>query len=608
MELDRRVSVLDLYKVWPLLRRLEGERLERIYSCGEVVAATTRSAVFIFSPRRGPAVLREGAELPPGTQRLKQLSQLEGKRVTSVEQVNGDRVLSLQLGSFELVLEWVRDGNVVLLDSSGRIAYAMKHQKMRDRSLVRGEHYKPPPKPGDAFSDPPSQLFSLFRSSGRRSAVTAMSLAASLPAEVVYEAFYRRGVDPGLRADSVDESTFRSLLSEARDIFLEGLADYTGGYWRPGGGAEIYAFPARHRSAVERFEGFAEKLSELIVKLAVSDAAPSEAAPPVDEVEEALREAEEAARLLQEHAWRVDQVLERYRELRSEKLAWAALEEKLRAEFPEVVSVDPSKNTLTLRLGEAEVSVLAAESAAANAGRYFERVKALRRRLEELKSAAPRVRPSVVISPRPKRREAWYSQFRFFWTSGGFLVVAGRTAGQNELLVRRYMDPSDIFLHADIHGAPATVIKTGGRQPSEQDISEAAQFAACYSSAWKAGMYTVDVFWVPGAQVSKSPPSGEYLGKGSFMVYGKRNYVKGIKLELLVGYSSSLGLVALPAIAAPREGCFLKLAPGRLSRDLAARKVVEFLRRECGARGFRDEDVLRLLPEGGFHVERWRPL
>ncbi|MEM2597663.1 MAG: hypothetical protein QXT50_03245, partial [Thermofilum sp.] len=92
------------------------------------------------------------------------------------------------------------------------------------------------------------------------------------------------------------------------------------------------------------------------------------------------------------------------------------------------------------------------------------------------------------------------------------------------------------------------------------------------------------------------------------MVYGKRNYVKGIKLELLVGYSSSLGLVALPAIAAPREGCFLKLAPGRLSRDLAARKLVEFLRRECGARGFRDEDVLRLLPEGGFHVERWRPL
>lgn len=608
MELDRRVSVLDLYKMWSLLCGLEGDRLERIYYCGELIAATTRSCVFLFSPRRGPAVLLEGAELPPGTQRLKQLAQLEGRRVDSVQQVNGDRVISLQLGPFELVLEWVREGNVVLLDSSGRITYVQKQQRMKDRSLVRGEQYKPPPKSGDAFSDPPSLLFRLFRSSGRRSAVTAMSSAAALPAEVVYEAFYRRGVDPGLRADSVDESTFRDLLLEASGVFIEGLADYSGGYWRPGDDAGIFAFPAKHRGAVERFEGFAEKLSTLIAQLSVSDVAPREAAPPVAAVEEALRAAEEAAVRLRERAWYVDLVLRRYRELKDKKLPWAVLEEKLRAEFPEVVSVDPAKDNLALRLDGAEVVVSALESAAANAGKYFERAKALRKRLEELRSATPEVRSSVVVAPKPKRGEAWYSQFRFFWTSGGFLVVAGRTAGQNELLVRRYMEPGDIFLHADIHGAPATVIKTGGRQPSERDVGEAAQFAACYSSAWRAGLYTVDVYWVSGSQVSKSPPSGEYLGKGSFMVYGKRNYIKGVKLELLVGYSSSLGLVALPALSSPREGCFLKLTPGRITRDLAARKVVEFLRRECGVRGFRDEDVLRLLPEGGFHVERWRLL
>uniref|UniRef100_A0A7J3X586 Uncharacterized protein n=1 Tax=Thermofilum pendens TaxID=2269 RepID=A0A7J3X586_THEPE len=75
-----------------------------------------------------------------------------------------------------------------------------------------------------------------------------------------------------------------------------------------------------------------------------------------------------------------------------------------------------------------------------------------------------------------------------------------------------------------------------------------------------------------------------------------------------MGYAEGEGLVALPVLRSPREGCFLRLTPGRVSRDLAARKVVEFLRRECGVRGVREEDVLRLLPEGGFYLERWRPL
>jgi len=605
---DRRVSLLDLYKLWPLLRGLEGDRVERVYSAGELFAVATREYVLLLSPRRGPAPVRGGVELPPGASRCRQLGELEGRRVDAVEQVNGDRVLLLRAGRASLVVEWVREGNVLLLDGEGRIAYALRQREMRDRVVARGRPYTPPPRLGDAFSDSLASLYERFRANGRRAAVTSMSLAASLPPEVVHEAFHRRGVDPGLRASEVDERAFAALLAEAREVFLEGLADPDGGYEAPGVPGALYPFRAEHLGATERVGGFAERLSSLIARLALEDARGPPPEDVVSRLAEAARAAEEAARLITGHAWRVDQVLEAYRRLREERLPWGELAERLRSEFPEVLSVDPSKGVVVVQLEGVSVEVQAGLSAMANAERYFERAKAVRARLGELQRSRLGEQAAVVVAPRPRAGQPWYAQFRHFRTSGGFLVVAGRKAGQNELLVRRYMEPGDIFLHADIHGAPATVLKTGGRQPGEADVLEAAQFAACYSSAWRAGLYVVDVFWVPGSQVSKKPPSGEYLGVGGFMVYGKRNYVRGVRLELLVGYAEGEGLVALPALASPREGCFVKLTPGRVSRDLAARKIVEFLRRECGVRGVRVEDVLRLLPEGGFYLERWRPL
>ena len=37
-----------------------------------------------------------------------------------------------------------------------------------------------------------------------------------------------------------------------------------------------------------------------------------------------------------------------------------------------------------------------------------------------------------------------------FISSDGFMVLAGRDAQQNELLVKRYMRPGDIYVHAEI--------------------------------------------------------------------------------------------------------------------------------------------------------------
>ena len=59
--------------------------------------------------------------------------------------------------------------------------------------------------------------------------------------------------------------------------------------------------------------------------------------------------------------------------------------------------------------------------------------------------------------PKKKSSKKWYEKFRWFKTSDGFLVIAGRDTSQNEAIVRKHLSPNDIFLHTVAPGGPVTV-------------------------------------------------------------------------------------------------------------------------------------------------------
>ncbi|MFH1442968.1 MAG: NFACT RNA binding domain-containing protein, partial [Candidatus Micrarchaeota archaeon] len=110
----------------------------------------------------------------------------------------------------------------------------------------------------------------------------------------------------------------------------------------------------------------------------------------------------------------------------------------------------------------------------------------------------------------------WFQKFHNFHTSEGFLVIAGRDAQQNDLLFAKYLEPNDLFFHADVHGAPATILKKG-KDAKEQSLKETAQFAVSYSSAWKGGIHVADAYYVDKEHVEKYS-QGEYVPKGGFMI------------------------------------------------------------------------------------------
>lgn len=141
-----------------------------------------------------------------------------------------------------------------------------------------------------------------------------------------------------------------------------------------------------------------------------------------------------------------------------------------------------------------------------------------------------------------KRKPLWFEKFNWFITSDNYLVIAGRDAQQNEVIVKRYLRPGDAYLHADVHGAASCILRAKRRRTtldgktqtlplSEQALREAGSFTICQSSAWKSRMVT-SAWWVEAHQVSKTAPTGEYLTVGSFMVRGKKNYLPPTQLEM----------------------------------------------------------------------------
>ncbi|XP_057315018.1 ribosome quality control complex subunit NEMF-like [Hydractinia symbiolongicarpus] len=159
--------------------------------------------------------------------------------------------------------------------------------------------------------------------------------------------------------------------------------------------------------------------------------------------------------------------------------------------------------------------------------------KALKSAEQKTKETLKEVQTSKLISK--TRKTYWFEKFYWFISSENYLVIGGRDQQQNELIVKRYLKPGDLYVHADLHGASSVILKNpGGGEVPPKTLNEAGTMAISYSAAWDARVVT-SAWWVYHNQVSKTAPSGEYLTTGSFMIRGKKNYLP--PSYLIMGFS-----------------------------------------------------------------------
>ncbi|KAG4210549.1 hypothetical protein ERO13_A02G056200v2 [Gossypium hirsutum] len=186
-----------------------------------------------------------------------------------------------------------------------------------------------------------------------------------------------------------------------------------------------------------------------------------------------------------------------------------------------------------------KVEVDLALSAHANARRWYEMKKKQESKQEKtitahekaFKAAERKTRlqlslEKTVATISHMRKVHWFEKFNWFISSENYLVISGRDAQQNEMIVKRYMSKGDLYVHADLHGASSTIIKNHRlEQPVPPlTLNQAGCFTVCHSQAWDSKIVT-SAWWVYPHQVSKTAPTGEYLTVGSFMIRGKKNFL-----------------------------------------------------------------------------------
>ncbi|MGC8648895.1 MAG: NFACT RNA binding domain-containing protein [Candidatus Micrarchaeia archaeon] len=258
-----------------------------------------------------------------------------------------------------------------------------------------------------------------------------------------------------------------------------------------------------------------------------------------------------------------------------------------------------------------EIEIDFTKSAQENADAYFKKAKKLLIKNEGAKRAIEELKKQLNDAKEKKKKEEdikkikiktivkkeWYENFHWFFTSNNLLAIGGRDASQNELINSKYFNENDLFFHANIFGASLVVLKNG-IDAIKNIKEEVAQFAGSYSSAWKEGLSTIDVYSVKRDQVSKSTNKGS-LGKGSFLISGEREWYN-VPLEL-VFFVKDNRLNVTPKYTFDKllikdKLKYVLISIGKDKKSDAAKKISIFLEVSL-------DEVMRQLPNGFFKTE-----
>lgn len=206
--------------------------------------------------------------------------------------------------------------------------------------------------------------------------------------------------------------------------------------------------------------------------------------------------------------------------------------------------------------------------------------------IDKLRNQKDLIHSRIVIKQHISKE--WYERYHWFITSDGLLAVGGRDSSSNSALVRKHLTEQDIVFHAEIYGSPFFILKnSAGSGEIEKSLHQVAQATVSFSRGWKDGLSSADAYWVKADQIKKGAPTGQFLPKGSFVIEGKRNYIKGVEIRLALGIiqktNNGYTLFCGPADAIKKRSLIYSiLVPGGSDPANIAKKIKSEFVRESG--------------------------
>src|SRR3989441_4499290 len=549
---------------------------------------------------------------PPFAQTLRRL--LDNARVTSVEQRGLDRIAVFRVERgperFDVVFEVFSKGNLVLV-RDGTIVAVMSPQKFKDRAVQVGEPYAYP-----AAGIDPLELdrggFANALKGAKGQVVRILATVLNLGGTYAEELCLRAGVDKEIRVKDLQDPQIDSLYTALNNIAVAIDQERRPAVILQEGRAidstpiELWQYREMER---REFPTFNEALSHFLTiaepQVEVRDDVAAKFERRIAQQRETLQRLREEAMLLEAQAVFL---YGHYSVL--DELFRAIREGRPPPEQGQIKAIDRKAHTVTVAVGDFDAITLDYEKdVTANAQAFYDRRKEAQLKAQRVEEAIAKTREEMEAAkakavkaakkPRIKATKAmWFEAYRWTLSSDGHLILGGRDARTNDQLVKKHLKEGDRYAHADIHGAPSTVIKDGARAP-ETTLREACEFALAYSKAWSAGLASGSAYWVLPEQVSKQAESGEFLPRGAFVIRGKRNYFHDLPVRIAIGEVEVEGhrkIMGGPiAAVAARSARYVILAPGKGDREAITKKLASIF-------GVPIEEIARAMPPGSVEI------
>ena len=610
-------------------------RIDLVMQCGSRIHTSQYPLENPTTPPTFPMLLRK---------------RVKGAHVESIKQHNFDRVVEIRVKKdkyYTIIVELFDKGNIILLDDENNIILPLKRKQLSARDISSKKEYLFPEERGiNPITASEEEFKSLFQDNESDVVRTlARNGFGSLYAEEIIErANEIVEIDKKTPNDEISEEQMSGLYSGFKNLFdnlkdesikpqivksnnkedvvaldLVKYEDYEKTYYETFNEACDEFYSKKVNTDIKNIQESAwnKKVNKFEKRLRLQEET-------LDNFNKTIEDSQHKGEIIYSNYTSIENIINVVNQARSKDYPFKEIGKILKKakedgmdEAQIYESID-KLGVLTLNIDDTSFIIDPKITIPENAENYYEKAKKAKRKtkgaliaientkkqLEDIKAKKDIAMERVSVpKKRVKKNLKWYEKLRWFLSSDGILVVGGRDANSNESIVKKYLEPNDIYLHADIHGASSIAIKLNGAKLNDNLLKESGEFAASFSSAWSLGFTSQDVFWVHPDQVSKTPESGEFLTKGSFVIRGHRNFIRGARVKLAVGIVDYEGkrIMAGP-IEALEAHCenYVVIKPGFTKKEAMAKKIINKINEDDL---LTLDDIIRVLPSGKCDID-----
>jgi predicted ribosome quality control (RQC) complex YloA/Tae2 family protein len=562
---------------------------------------------------------------------------INGSKLIAVNQKNVERIVEFHFDTRDglriLICELFSKGNFVLCDGGYKILNCASVQQWKDRTVKRGEVYHYPPE-GFNLLSLNQQTFQEYLSKHAEHEIVKLLATLGFGGTYAEEICLRAKVQKLTISQMLTPEEVARLFTTASKLIAEfssGSAELVYDDGQPIDATPIHLdfYMDKEQKPAENFNSALDVLYTSKVTQEVkqkSDARYQQEKQRLDAIYETQKHSIETYEAeYNHHQETAEQIYSQYQTIATifSKIKqavdsgydWYEVYQVLQREKDAgiyeanlVKEIKPETRQIIISL-EPELALDLTKSLEQNAGDYYERAKKAKSKIDGAQKTLADVKQKLikldykresmqkqyaVTAPKfiEKKKTAWYEKFHWFITSSGLLAVGGKDATTNEILVKKHMEINDVVFHTEIAGSPFFILKEARDKAKDIDLKEVAQATASYSAAWKLGVGSTDVYQIKPEQVTKQANPGEYLGKGSFMIRGKKNYFRSTVLELSIGIDDNGKLMAGPISAVKKHFTKYKvIRQGDLKKSDIAKSIAKDFSVSV-------DEVMQLIPTG----------